>query len=145
MTFKCYMYETQRRLLHAMHYQIQIVVHLFDGFLVCLTDILRTFIILILLRKMGAPSCLYLQDQFSHCYSRRPLHACSSLGPHCVPNLGEALAALLAAQLAASLNLKLFILKGDSSTVIVALNNPHIIVNWSISPTVSETLLSLLP
>jgi hypothetical protein len=48
----------------------------------------------------------------------------------CKPNFGEALAALLTVHIAVFFNLKNFILKGDSLTVILALNH----MDWKITP-----------
>ena len=54
------------------------------------------------------------------------IKALSQTNPPCDLNFGEALAARLVASLAASLHLENFSLKGDSTVVIFALNNPSI-------------------
>jgi hypothetical protein len=50
------------------------------------------------------------------------IKAISQINPLCDPNYGEALVALLASSLAVSLQLKHFILEGDSLVVILALS-----------------------
>lgn len=60
-TFKRYMYETQRRLLHAMHYHSVVLIYLM---VILCVDCHCENVHHILLREMGAPSCIYLQDQF---------------------------------------------------------------------------------
>jgi hypothetical protein len=51
----------------------------------------------------------------------------------CQPNEGEALAANLVVSLAISLNIKSFILEGDSQIVILAFQHPDIAQDWRIS------------
>jgi hypothetical protein len=45
---------------------------------------------------------------------------------------GETQAALLACSLAVSLHLEKFVIEGDSSIVIIALQNPLIVMDWHI-------------
>jgi hypothetical protein len=54
----------------------------------------------------------------------------SQISPLCLPNMGESLAANLATSLASSLNIKRFILEGDSQIVILALQQPNIAQDW---------------
>jgi hypothetical protein len=54
------------------------------------------------------------------------IKAISRINPQCDANYGEDLATQLAASLAVSLNLKIFSLEGDSSVIIVALQNPSL-------------------
>jgi hypothetical protein len=68
------------------------------------------------------------------------IKAISQISPPCDPNFGEALAALLAASLAVSLQLKKFIIEGDSQTVITALQHPTITQDWSIDSIISDSL-----
>jgi hypothetical protein len=68
----------------------------------------------------------------------------SQINPSCDPNYGEALAAQLAVSLAASMNLKNFIMEGDSLVVITALQNPSITQDWHIESIIANTL-TLLP
>jgi hypothetical protein len=64
----------------------------------------------------------------------------SQVHPTCCPVYGEALAALLASHLAASLQLEQFIIEGDSAIVIQSLINPAISLDWHINHVISETL-----
>jgi hypothetical protein len=57
------------------------------------------------------------------------ISACSQISPSCDLIYGEALAALLAASLAASLKLNSFSIEGDSLIVISALQAPSPILN----------------
>jgi hypothetical protein len=50
----------------------------------------------------------------------------SQISNLCLPNMGEASATKLATSLASSLNIKRFILEGDSQIVILALQQPTI-------------------
>jgi hypothetical protein len=68
------------------------------------------------------------------------IKAISQISPPCDPNFGEALAALLAASLAVSLQLKKIIIEGDSQTVITALQHPTITQDWSIDSIISDSL-----
>jgi hypothetical protein len=52
------------------------------------------------------------------------IKAISQISPPCDPNYGEALATQLATSLAASMNLKNFIIEGDSLVVTTTLQNP---------------------
>jgi hypothetical protein len=72
------------------------------------------------------------------------ISAVSQVNPPCVPIFGEALAARLAVTLASSLKLKSFILEGDSALVIMALQQPLIVQDWSIADIISDTL-SIIP
>ncbi|XP_059451030.1 uncharacterized protein LOC132181816 [Corylus avellana] len=72
------------------------------------------------------------------------IKAISQINPPCSPNFGDAQAALLAASLAVSLNLKNFTIEGDSLIVISALQFPAIIRDWSIEKIILDSL-SLLP
>jgi hypothetical protein len=51
--------------------------------------------------------------------------------PHS-PAYGEAQAALLACSLAVSLNLENFVIEGNSATVITALQDPSLIIDWQL-------------
>jgi hypothetical protein len=62
----------------------------------------------------------------------------------CSPLYGEALAALLASQLATSLGLSSFILEGDSLNVTLALQHPASTTDWRIASIISN-ILSILP
>jgi hypothetical protein len=66
----------------------------------------------------------------------------SHISPPCLPNYGEALAALLAISLANSLHLDRFIIEGDSR-VILALQYPRLFQDWYISPIISDILNSI--
>ncbi|GLT53027.1 hypothetical protein SLA2020_263250 [Shorea laevis] len=72
------------------------------------------------------------------------IKAISQFNPTCDPTFGEALAARLAASLAVSLSLPVFILEGDSLSVILALQSPLLSKDWKIADLISDTL-SLLP
>jgi hypothetical protein len=54
--------------------------------------------------------------------------------------MGESLAANLATSLASSLNIKRFILEGDSQIVILALQQPNIAQDWWISSTIHKII-----
>jgi hypothetical protein len=56
----------------------------------------------------------------------------TEINPPCSPNIGEAIAARLAFQLASSLNLNRVIIEGDSQIVISGLSNPVITQDWRI-------------
>ncbi|XP_059434035.1 uncharacterized protein LOC132167148 [Corylus avellana] len=67
----------------------------------------------------------------------------SQISSKCLPNIGEAMAVLLAVPLASSSNIKKFILEGDSLVVILALLNPNFSQDWRISPIILKTLDSI--
>ena len=69
----------------------------------------------------------------------------SQISPPCSPNYGEAQRALLAPSLAFSLQLKHFVIKGDSQTVISALNFPALSQDWHIDHLIVDTLTLLSP
>jgi hypothetical protein len=66
----------------------------------------------------------------------------SQIRPSCSPAIGEALAAQLASELAISLQLYQVILKGDSSLVISALQNPSCVMDWQINFIIKDTISS---
>jgi hypothetical protein len=66
----------------------------------------------------------------------------SQFRPLCSPVYGEALAAQLAGILATSLKLDMFILEGDSSIVVSALQNPSLIMDWHIEHVINDTISS---
>ena len=68
----------------------------------------------------------------------------SQVRPPCSPVLGEAQAALLACSLAVSLNLKNFVIEGDSASVITALQDPSLILDWQIDHIICN-IFSLIP
>jgi hypothetical protein len=67
------------------------------------------------------------------------IKAISQINPSCDPNFREALAALLAASLVVSLQFKNFTIKGDSLTVITALQHPSITQDWLIESIISDS------
>jgi hypothetical protein len=60
-----------------------------------------------------------------------------------MPNYGDALAVRLAVSLATSINLENFIIEGDSQVVIMSLQHPQNMLDWRISPIVSDIIDSL--
>lgn len=58
-------------------------------------------------------------------------------------NIGEAKAALLATNLALSLNARQLILEGDSLITISAINKPNLMTDWHIDPIIRDVLLNL--
>jgi hypothetical protein len=68
---------------------------------------------------------------------------CSPPAPPCQPNYGEALAAKLAASMASSHHIDLFILEGDSQVVISALHYPSITQDLGISSLILNTVGSI--
>jgi hypothetical protein len=60
-------------------------------------------------------------------------HSNSLISPPCAALYGEALAALLAVQLALFLHATSFILEGDSFTVTLTLQHPEIMQDWHIN------------
>jgi hypothetical protein len=66
----------------------------------------------------------------------------SQVRPPCSPVYGEALAAQLVGVLAISLKLDMFILEGDSSIVVSALQNPSLIMDWHIEHVINDTISS---
>jgi hypothetical protein len=64
--------------------------------------------------------------------------------PPCSPAYGEAQATLLACSLATSLHLGNFVIEGDSSIVITALQNPSIISDWQLDHVICD-IFSLIP
>jgi hypothetical protein len=68
----------------------------------------------------------------------------SQVRPPCSPAYGEAQAALLACTLATSLHFGNFVIKGDSSTVIYALQNPSIVLDWQLDHIICN-IFSLIP
>jgi hypothetical protein len=73
------------------------------------------------------------------------LQAVSQISPPCSPNYGEAQGALLAASLAFSMNLKHFVLEGDSLTVISALTSLAHSQDWQMEKLIVDTLALLPP
>jgi hypothetical protein len=67
----------------------------------------------------------------------------TQISPPCHPNMGEALAAKLASQLALSLHLTCFILEGDSQIVILALQHLDIAQDWRIYSIIHNTIDSI--
>ena len=61
--------------------------------------------------------------------------------PPCSLVYGEALVAHLAGVLASSLQLDKFILEGDSSIVVSALQNPSLSLDWHIEHIISDNFL----
>jgi hypothetical protein len=68
----------------------------------------------------------------------------AQIRPTCSPAYGEAQAALLASFLAVSLNLDNFVLERDSATVIIALQDPSIILDWQHDHIICN-IFSLIP
>jgi hypothetical protein len=68
----------------------------------------------------------------------------SQISPACLPNYGEVLAVHLAVSLAISLNLENFIIESGSQVVILSLQHPQNLLNWRISPVVSDIIDSFL-
>ena len=64
--------------------------------------------------------------------------------PPCSPVYGEALVVKLAGVLASSLQLEKFILGGDSSIVVLTLQNPTLRLDWHLEHIINETLSSFL-
>ena len=64
----------------------------------------------------------------------------SLVSPPCSANVGEALAAQLAISLACSLHFDRFIIEGDSTVVIQALNQSLSNIDWRISPIIKDSL-----
>jgi hypothetical protein len=62
--------------------------------------------------------------------------------PPCSPVYGEALAAQLAGALATSMKLDKFILEGDSSIAVSALQNPTLVLDWHIENVINDTISS---
>ena len=62
--------------------------------------------------------------------------------PPCSPVYGEALAAQLAGALATSMKIDEFILEGDSSIVVSALQNPAHVLDWHIENVIIDTISS---
>jgi hypothetical protein len=58
-------------------------------------------------------------------------------------NIGEAMAALLATNLALSLNVRYLILEGESLIAISAINKPSLISHWHIHPIISDVISNL--
>jgi hypothetical protein len=58
-------------------------------------------------------------------------------------NIGEAKAALLATNLALSLNARQLILEGDSLITISAINKPNLMRDWHIDPIIRDVFLNL--
>ena len=73
------------------------------------------------------------------------LKAVSQISSLSSPNYGKAHGALLAASLASSMNLKHFVLEGDSLTVILALTSPVLNQDWHIEKIIGDTLTLLPP
>jgi hypothetical protein len=73
-------------------------------------------------------------------HSSSIISACSQISPSCDPIYGEALAALLAATLAASLKLNFFSIEGDSLIVISALQAPTPVHNWQIERVIADSI-----
>ena len=65
------------------------------------------------------------------------------ISPPCLPNVGEALAALLGVSLASQLYIDQFILEGDSKVVVSALQHPQISKDRRISNSISDILGSI--
>jgi hypothetical protein len=68
----------------------------------------------------------------------------SQVRPPCNPAYGEAQATLLACSLAVSLHLEKFVIEGDSSIVILALQNPSLGMDWHLEHVICN-ILSLIP
>jgi hypothetical protein len=89
---------------------------------------------------------IVIKDQFSaqaavcRDHSGTIINACSQISPKCDPTFGEALVALLAASLAASMKLKNFTIEGDSMVVIVALQAPSTVLNWHIERAIADSI-----
>ena len=66
----------------------------------------------------------------------------SQVRPPCSPVYGEALAAQLVGVLATSLILDKFILEGNSSIVVSALQNPTLVIDWHIEHMINDTISS---
>jgi hypothetical protein len=64
----------------------------------------------------------------------------SQISPPCLPNVGEALAALLGVSLASQLHIDRFILESDFEVVVSALQHPQISKDWHISNSISDIL-----
>lgn len=67
----------------------------------------------------------------------------SQIKAKCTPNTGEALATRLAVSRAQSMNLKHFILEGDSEVIIESLQNPKNPLDWRITPIILEVIESI--
>jgi hypothetical protein len=65
----------------------------------------------------------------------------TQVSPPCSPVYVEALAAKLAGVLANTLDLEKFILEGDSTLVVFALQNPALSVDWQFEHIIHDTLL----
>jgi hypothetical protein len=66
------------------------------------------------------------------------------ISPTCDPTFGEALAALLATSLVASMKLKNFIIEGDSMVVMATLQAPSTVLNWHIERAIAD-FISIIP
>jgi hypothetical protein len=70
------------------------------------------------------------------------MQSLTQIRPHCSQLNAEALAAKLAAELASTMQLKKFILEGESSTIIAALHNQVTSLDSMFNQVIKDTFLS---